>query len=105
MTDNKVDIEQIKDKLKIFGRKSSEKLKELGEELKNKIEERAKKATEDDGSVESQAPAGQKQPKNTVDELLAKIPTISINIGKRKEDKAPEETKPEAEPAQETNKE
>ena len=36
MTDNKVDIEQIKDKLKIFGRKSSEKLKELGEELKNK---------------------------------------------------------------------
>ncbi len=97
MTEKKVDIEQIKDKLKFFSRKGSEKLKELGEEIKTKLEERAKKAEEDDGSIEIQAPAGQKQPKNRVDTLLEKLPTLSINIGKGKEELKEEEKKEDIE--------
>ncbi len=104
MADKKVDIEQIKDKLKLFGRKSTEKLKELSDDIKNKLEERAEKAEEDDGSIESQAPAGQKQPKNVVDGFLDKLPTLSINIGKGSKKESPK-SKPCPKPAPSSGKE
>ena len=75
------DIDNIKNKLRFFGQKSAEKIKEI----KHKIDEHFTEDTESE-STAPQSPTGRKQPKNSFDRLLDKIPKVSIVIEKKSND-------------------
>ena len=86
------DIDELKNKLKLFGQKSVDKLKEL----KGKIDEQFSDDSETKGDAEessSTSPTRKKQPKNSFDRFLDKIPKVSIVIEK-KSDKEEEASSP-----------